>query len=170
MHSMMKARVAAVLVGGLLAASLATAAPKIPRLKSGKPDFSGIWETTSAAGLRPGAAFGRADAPPSAGVIEGKTIPYLPAALEQKKKKLRCSRHRRSALEVLDARHAARHLLPRAVPDLPARSRSDLAVPVRPFGAHHSHERHVASRKSRTTSFISAIRAAIGKATRWSST
>ena len=86
MPAMIKARVAAVLIGGLLAASLATAAPKLPRLKSGKPDFSGIWETTSAAEYDLEPHSGRADAPPSAGVIDGKYIPYLPAALEQKKK------------------------------------------------------------------------------------
>ena len=59
---------------------------KIPRLPSGKPDFSGIWQTTSAADydLEPHSA--RKDAPPSAGIVEGNVIPYLPAALEQKKK------------------------------------------------------------------------------------
>jgi hypothetical protein len=59
---------------------------RIPRLPSGKPDFSGIWQTTSAADfdLEPHSA--RKDAPPSAGVVEGGVIPYLPQALEQKKK------------------------------------------------------------------------------------
>jgi len=58
----------------------------IPRLASGKPDFSGIWQTTSAADfdLEPHSA--RKDAPPGAGIVEGNQIPYLPAALEQKKK------------------------------------------------------------------------------------
>ncbi|MBL8270294.1 hypothetical protein, partial [Steroidobacter sp.] len=79
--------VAALLLGGLLTSSLAlAAAPKIPRLKSGKPDFSGIWETTSSADYDLEPHSGRIDAPPSAGVVEGKTIPYLPAALERKKK------------------------------------------------------------------------------------
>src|SRR5262245_26275343 len=86
MRMTMKFRLGAVLIGGLLAASLATAAPKIPRLTSGKQDFSGIWETTSAADYDFEPHSGRVDAPPSAGVIDGKTIPYLPAALEQKKK------------------------------------------------------------------------------------
>ena len=58
---------------------------KIPRL-NGKPDFSGIWQTTSAADYDLEPHSGRKDAPPSAGVIEGNYIPYLPAALEQKKK------------------------------------------------------------------------------------
>jgi hypothetical protein len=58
----------------------------IPRLASGKPDFSGIWQTTSAADfdLEPHGA--RADAPPGPGIVEGGVIPYLPAALAQKQK------------------------------------------------------------------------------------
>src|SRR4051812_22239414 len=74
---------------GLLAISLLSlpvfaAAEKIPRLSNGKPDFSGIWQTTSAADfdLEPHGA--RKDAPPSAGVVEGGVIPYLPKALDQK--------------------------------------------------------------------------------------
>lgn len=63
----------------------ATANPAgIPRLASGKPDFSGIWQTLSEADhdLEPHA--GRRDAPPGAGVVQGGTIPYLPEALEQR--------------------------------------------------------------------------------------
>ena len=61
------------------------AAEKIPRLK-GKPDFSGIWQTTSAADydLEPHSA--RIDAPPGVGIVDGGVIPYLPAALEKRKK------------------------------------------------------------------------------------
>jgi len=59
---------------------------KIPRLANGKPDFSGIWQTTSAADFDLEPHSGRKDAPPGAGVVDGNTIPYLPAALEQKKK------------------------------------------------------------------------------------
>ncbi len=76
----------------LLAASVlasavnAAADEKIPRLGNGKPDFSGIWQTTSAAdyGLEPHA--NRKDAPPGVGIVEGNVIPYLPQALEQRKK------------------------------------------------------------------------------------
>jgi hypothetical protein len=59
---------------------------EIPRLPSGKPDFSGIWQTTSVADydLEPHSA--RRDAPPGPGIVEGDVIPYLPAALEQKRK------------------------------------------------------------------------------------
>ena len=79
----------ATLLGAALiaSASVADAAqPKLPRLPNGKPDFSGIWQTTSAADydLEPHGA--RRDAPPGAGVIEGGTIPYLPAALAARKK------------------------------------------------------------------------------------
>ena len=59
---------------------------KIPRLPSGKPDFSGIWQTTSVADfdLEPHSA--RKDAPPGPGIVDGGEIPYLPAVLEQRKK------------------------------------------------------------------------------------
>jgi len=73
------------LLGGLVFSLASIAADKIPKL-NGHPDFSGIWQTTSAADydLEPHAL--RADAPPSAGIVEGNVIPYLPKALEQKKK------------------------------------------------------------------------------------
>lgn len=59
---------------------------KIPRLASGKPDFSGIWQTTSAADFDLEPHANRKDAPPGPGIVEGNVIPYLPKALEQKKK------------------------------------------------------------------------------------
>ncbi|HEY6529813.1 MAG TPA: hypothetical protein VIZ65_14065 [Cellvibrionaceae bacterium] len=59
---------------------------EIPRLANGKPDLSGIWEATSAADYDLEPHSNRRDAPPGAGVIDGKIIPYLPAALEQKNK------------------------------------------------------------------------------------
>ncbi len=64
----------------------AAAAQPLPRTAEGRPDFSGIWQTTSAADfdLEPHAA--RRDAPPGAGIIDGDAIPYLPKALEQKAK------------------------------------------------------------------------------------
>jgi hypothetical protein len=75
------------LISPVFAASGADAGVgKIPRLASGRPDFSGIWQTTSAAdqGLEPHEA--RKGAPPSAGIVEGDVIPYTPEALEKKKK------------------------------------------------------------------------------------
>jgi len=76
-------------LGGLLALALsavptlAQAPGEIPRL-GGHPDFSGIWQTLSEADYDLEPHSGRRDAPPSAGVVEGGTIPYLPKALEQK--------------------------------------------------------------------------------------
>jgi hypothetical protein len=60
----------------------------IPRGADGKPDFSGIWQSVSGAdyGLEPHPAT--KDGPPGAGVVEGNTIPYRPAALEQRAKNL----------------------------------------------------------------------------------
>jgi hypothetical protein len=71
---------------GSAAAAAAVPSVKIPRAADGKPDFSGIWQTTSAADydLEPHSA--RKDAPPGPGIVEGNTIPYLAKALEQKKK------------------------------------------------------------------------------------
>lgn len=69
----------------LLAAPLAHAQAKIPRL-NGKPDFSGIWQTTSAADHDLEPHGGRKDAPPGPGIVEGGRIPYLPEALAQRQK------------------------------------------------------------------------------------
>lgn len=68
-----------------------------PRLKDGKPDLNGIWQTidTSAdwsiepheAQPGPVAALGAEFAvQPGLGIVEGGQIPYLPSALEQRKK------------------------------------------------------------------------------------
>jgi len=56
----------------------------IPRTADGKPDFSGIWQTLSAADydLEPHSV--RHDAPPGPGIVEGGQIPYRPEALEKR--------------------------------------------------------------------------------------
>jgi len=72
-----------VLVSFALLPAWSTAAEKLPRLND-KPDFSGIWQTTSAADYDLEPHSTRADAPPGAGIVVGGVIPYLPAALEQK--------------------------------------------------------------------------------------
>lgn len=64
----------------------ADAAEKLPRLSNGKPDFSGIWQTTSAADYDLEPHSNRKDAPPGPGIVEGNVIPYLPEALLQKQK------------------------------------------------------------------------------------
>lgn len=66
------------------AAQAAPAAPAIPRLASGKPDFSGVWETLSEADYDLEPHAGRRDAPPGPGVVQGGRIPYLPSALAQR--------------------------------------------------------------------------------------
>jgi hypothetical protein len=60
--------------------------PSIPRSADGKPDFSGIWQTLSAAeyDLEPHST--RKDAPPGPGIVEGQVIPYRPEASQQRKK------------------------------------------------------------------------------------
>lgn len=82
---------------GILAAVSLIAAPllpakdaaptpsKIPRAADGKPDFSGIWQTTSAADYDLEPHSGRKDAPPAVGIVEGNVVPYTAAALERKK-------------------------------------------------------------------------------------
>jgi hypothetical protein len=70
-------------------------ASQIPRTRDGKPDLSGIWQALNTANwdLQAHAAqAGRVVAlgaqgaePPGVGVVEGGDIPYLPAALAQKK-------------------------------------------------------------------------------------
>jgi hypothetical protein len=81
------ARLLAALLATLVCGGSALAAVTgIPRAANGKPDFSGIWQTTSSADddLEPHGA--RKDAPPGAGIVDGGKIPYLPAALAQKQK------------------------------------------------------------------------------------
>jgi hypothetical protein len=73
-----------------------TAAFKPPRTADGKPNLNGIWEALGTANwdIQPHAAApGPASSlaadfavPPGIGIVEGDEIPYLPAALEQKKK------------------------------------------------------------------------------------
>jgi hypothetical protein len=64
----------------------AHSANPIPRQLNGKPDLSGIWQTTSFADFDLEPEAGRDDAPPTAGVIEGGAIPYQPQALAQRQK------------------------------------------------------------------------------------
>ena len=80
-------RLTALALSLLCAIHVAVAAtPKLPRLPNGKPDFSGIWQTTSAADFDLQPHGPRKDAPPGAGVVAGDSIPYLPQALERQKK------------------------------------------------------------------------------------
>jgi hypothetical protein len=76
----------AVLIQVVAASAAMASTPKVPRLTNGKPDFSGIWQTLSAADFDLEPHGTRKDAPPGAGVVAQSEIPYLPAALEQRKK------------------------------------------------------------------------------------
>ena len=78
---------AALFAAPLMAADAALPTPsKIPRSADGKPDFSGIWQTTSAADYDLAPHQTRKDAPPGVGIVEGGEIPYTPQALEKKLK------------------------------------------------------------------------------------
>jgi hypothetical protein len=80
--------------GGGSAAGAGQSVEGIPRTLSGQPDLSGIWQALSDANwdLEPHAArqgatenLGAIGAvPPGLGVIDGESIPYLPAAREQR--------------------------------------------------------------------------------------
>jgi len=73
-----------------------TAAVKLPRMADGKPNLTGLWQAMGTAdwdlqdhSSEAGAFFqlGAIGAiPPGQGVVVGGEIPYLPAALDQKKK------------------------------------------------------------------------------------
>jgi hypothetical protein len=68
------------------AAQASQAGQGVPRSADGRPDFSGIWQTLSAADYDLEPHSTRKDAPPGAGIVEGNAIPYQPWALEQRQK------------------------------------------------------------------------------------
>jgi len=86
LHSRMQSVTVLVTLFLLVMGNGVMAGEKIPRLPNGKPDFSGIWQTTSAADYDLEPHSNRKDAPPGPGIVDGNVIPYLPKALEQKKK------------------------------------------------------------------------------------
>ncbi len=57
----------------------------MPRTASGKPDLQGIWQAHSRAAYDLEDHLARNDMPAGRSVVVGGTIPYLPAALEQKR-------------------------------------------------------------------------------------
>ena len=80
-------------------ATAQTSAYKPARTADGKPDLNGIWQAhqlpanwdVQAHAAAPGPVYSLAAdfaVPPGPGVVEGNEIPYLPAALEQRKKNL----------------------------------------------------------------------------------
>src|SRR5579862_9498706 len=89
-------RIAIVALLATITVAAQTSAYRPARTADGKPDLNGIWQAMNTANwdLQPHAsAPGPASSlaadfavPPGVGVVEGNQIPYLPAALEQKKK------------------------------------------------------------------------------------
>jgi hypothetical protein len=79
-------------------AAQSTVAPGAPRTVSGKPNLTGLWQSLGTAdwdiqahGAQAGPFYqlGAIGAiPPGQSIVEGDEIPYLPEALEQKKKNL----------------------------------------------------------------------------------
>ena len=98
-HSILPKSMMALAVLALpLAAQQAAPAYRAPRTADGKPNLNGIWQAMNnanweleghAAGMPAKEVLGILGAqfaiPPDLGVVEGGTIPYLPAALEKKK-------------------------------------------------------------------------------------
>jgi len=88
----------AVLALGTIQLAAQNTAAGVPRMKDGKPNLTGLWQTFSTAdwdiqahGAQAGPFYqlGAIGAiPPGQSIVEGDEIPYLPAALEQKKKNL----------------------------------------------------------------------------------
>ena len=81
--------VAALVAGALLSTRALSAQDRsslIPRTADGRPDFSGIWQTLSAADYDLEPHSGRTDAPPGPGIVEGQFIPYRAEALQRRQK------------------------------------------------------------------------------------
>src|SRR6516164_9517688 len=89
---------AALLAALPLAAQQAAPAYRAPRTADGKPNLTVIWQAMNnanwdleghSAGMPPKEVLGILGAqfatPPDIGVVEGGSIPYLPAALQKKK-------------------------------------------------------------------------------------
>jgi hypothetical protein len=65
-------------------AAVQVPATSIPRTSDGKPDLSGIWQTMNSAAWNVEDHAAARGVPAGQGVVEGGTIPYLPAALEKR--------------------------------------------------------------------------------------
>jgi hypothetical protein len=70
------------------AAAQAPSSPRgtdIPRTREGKPDFTGLWQVINSAAWDIEDHSPRLGVPGGYGVVEGGTLPYLPAALAKRK-------------------------------------------------------------------------------------
>ena len=98
-------------------------------MSDGKPNLTGLWQAMGtadwdieahSAAASPFYQLGALGAiPPGQGIVEGGEIPYMPAALEQKKQELRESLEGGSGSEVLHAGRSARDLFALSVSDRP---------------------------------------------------
>ena len=66
-----------------------TPTTSIPRTADRKPDFSGIWQTMNSAAWNVEDHSASPGVPAGQGVVDGGTIPYLPAALAKRDENLR---------------------------------------------------------------------------------
>jgi hypothetical protein len=115
-----RALLMAVIVGAASAGApraQAQSAP-LPRTADGKADLSGSWQVRNRASDDLELHVARDGMPAGEGVVVGDEIPYLPAALEQKRKNF-AARATEDPFRVLSARRAADHVTSSAVPDLP---------------------------------------------------
>jgi hypothetical protein len=90
--------IVALLIAGAVPASAQNAAPRTAKPTDNKPNLTGLWQSFGTAdwdiqahGAQAGPFYqlGAIGAiPPGQGIVEGDEIPYLPAALEEKKKNL----------------------------------------------------------------------------------
>ena len=120
------AKVAAIL--SLAAAGAMGQTAKIPRMPDGHPNLNGIWQAMNTADwdLEAHAAaqglvvdLGAEGAEPGGlSVVEGGTIPYLPAALEKKKQNFANRLNARSRDQVLPSGRSSRNLPAVPVSDL----------------------------------------------------
>jgi hypothetical protein len=90
LHLLRYTFVARSLVAGLLLIGAAagwadSTIAAMPRLQSGKPDLSGIWQTLSTAEWNLEPHHAGPDGPASLGAVEGDVIPYQAWALEKRK-------------------------------------------------------------------------------------
>ena len=111
-----------------------------PKGQDGHPNLNGIWQAINTANwdlqehaARPGLviADGTLSADPGGtGVVEGGVIPYLPAALETKKKNFESRLEARPGDSLLSAGCAAGQLYAVSVSDLPKCEGSVLRVSI----------------------------------------
>ena len=95
--------------------------------------------------LRSRAAFGAQGCPAGRRHRRGRRDSVRPDALEQRRKNFESRATTDPRGKVLHARHAARRICARAIPDFQRPRDITIAAPVRTLGAHHPHQRDAPS-------------------------